>query len=493
MLASVVPRARRGAARRSVPLALCAALACAGGSGASESDASGDASTTTASTTTTTTTGPTTTVDPTEMTITTTETTQTTEATIDPTETTTVGPAECGNGIIEPGESCDDGNQVGGDGCEADCTLLAGGEWWRETVDGGDSGLDKGYGVATDAAGNIYIVATVADPLAKSDIFIRKYDAIGVSVWTRNYDGGAAQNDVGVAITGDASGFMIVAGRQTPQGELTTAPWLSKCDPNGQILWQTLGDPAENFAALAMFSASHFVGGGTIKEGMDTNALLRRFDDGGGEVWSATHAGADGGPDAIAAVAVDGAGDIFVVGREFTQATSFDAWVARYSAGGDELWSFTVDGPASGPDWGTAIAAHDDGWIVVGGRQDFGGGEGADAWIARYTSAGDEVWTQLLNGPASGDDAVHGLAIDGAGAIVAVGHQAVAGQGLDAWIQKLDGDGAELWTRTIDGDGSGDDEAAAVAVDSEDNAVTVGTVAVIQDFDTDVLLIKHAP
>ncbi|MBT7902584.1 DUF4215 domain-containing protein [Candidatus Woesearchaeota archaeon] len=30
---------------------------------------------------------------------------------------------ECGNGIIETGEECDDGNKVGGDGCSAKCTL----------------------------------------------------------------------------------------------------------------------------------------------------------------------------------------------------------------------------------------------------------------------------------------------------------------------------------------------------------------------------------
>jgi cysteine-rich repeat protein len=28
----------------------------------------------------------------------------------------------CGNGILDPGEACDDGNQVGNDGCSADCT-----------------------------------------------------------------------------------------------------------------------------------------------------------------------------------------------------------------------------------------------------------------------------------------------------------------------------------------------------------------------------------
>ena len=30
--------------------------------------------------------------------------------------------AHCGNGIVEPGEACDDGNEVGGDGCNGTCT-----------------------------------------------------------------------------------------------------------------------------------------------------------------------------------------------------------------------------------------------------------------------------------------------------------------------------------------------------------------------------------
>ena len=30
---------------------------------------------------------------------------------------------ECGNGIVQAGEECDDGNQIGGDGCENDCTV----------------------------------------------------------------------------------------------------------------------------------------------------------------------------------------------------------------------------------------------------------------------------------------------------------------------------------------------------------------------------------
>ena len=37
--------------------------------------------------------------------------------------TNTTQPGCCGNGVLEAGEACDDGNQLDGDGCDADCSL----------------------------------------------------------------------------------------------------------------------------------------------------------------------------------------------------------------------------------------------------------------------------------------------------------------------------------------------------------------------------------
>ncbi|WP_428261385.1 DUF4215 domain-containing protein [Haliangium sp.] len=34
-------------------------------------------------------------------------------------------PDRCGNGVVDPGEGCDDGNQANGDGCDAECQLEA--------------------------------------------------------------------------------------------------------------------------------------------------------------------------------------------------------------------------------------------------------------------------------------------------------------------------------------------------------------------------------
>src|SRR5262245_35471297 len=37
-----------------------------------------------------------------------------------------VNPVKCGDGVLDPGESCDDGNKTPGDGCSAICQVPAG-------------------------------------------------------------------------------------------------------------------------------------------------------------------------------------------------------------------------------------------------------------------------------------------------------------------------------------------------------------------------------
>ncbi|MCB9702288.1 MAG: DUF4215 domain-containing protein [Myxococcales bacterium] len=74
-------------------------------------------------------------------------------ATTAATDTTTGGASECGNGIVEAGEECDDGNLIDGDGCEATCQigdLLCGNSVLDpgETCDDGNSDPDDGCSAA---------------------------------------------------------------------------------------------------------------------------------------------------------------------------------------------------------------------------------------------------------------------------------------------------------------------------------------------------------
>jgi cysteine-rich repeat protein len=83
--------------------------------GGSESDSEG--TTTAASATDPSTTDPSTT-DPSTTDPSTTDPSTTDPSTTDPTEG-----GVCGDGNLDPGEQCDDGNEINGDGCQADCKL----------------------------------------------------------------------------------------------------------------------------------------------------------------------------------------------------------------------------------------------------------------------------------------------------------------------------------------------------------------------------------
>ena len=77
--------------------------------------------------------------------------------------TTTGTPPVCGDGQREDPEECDDGNTADGDGCESDCTLAVDTQVW-EVIEGGDAGVaDRGEGIATDGAGNVYVIGVETD------------------------------------------------------------------------------------------------------------------------------------------------------------------------------------------------------------------------------------------------------------------------------------------------------------------------------------------
>ncbi|MCB9506749.1 MAG: hypothetical protein H6697_03660, partial [Myxococcales bacterium] len=56
----------------------------------------------------------------------------------------------CGNGFVEAGEACDDGNTADGDGCSATCELEGGGACGDGTVDAGEDCDTSGASASCD-------------------------------------------------------------------------------------------------------------------------------------------------------------------------------------------------------------------------------------------------------------------------------------------------------------------------------------------------------
>lgn len=144
-------------------------------------------------------------------------------------------------------------------------------------------------------------------------------------------------------------------------------------------------------------------------------------------------------------VAVDGSGNVFAVGHfvgtidlggasplvstliSASMGPSQDAYLVKYSSTGDHLWSKSIGGDAL--DQARGVAADGSGnVVVVGSRQssmiDFGGGvqyalASDDIFVAKYSPAGGYVWAKTLGG--YGSDVANAVATDGSGNVSVVG------------------------------------------------------------------------
>ncbi len=115
--------------------------------------------------------------------------------------------------------------------------------WTRQF---GSSSSDYAFGVAVDGSGNVYITGSTYGTLpgqtsaGAGDAFVRKYDSNGNELWTRQFGGSSYDEAYGVAV--DGSGNVYVAGLttgtlpgQTSAG-LTDA-FVRKYDASGNELW----------------------------------------------------------------------------------------------------------------------------------------------------------------------------------------------------------------------------------------------------------------
>ncbi|WAS93433.1 DUF4215 domain-containing protein [Nannocystis punicea] len=75
------------------------------------------------------------------------------ETSTDSSIATTSSEPVCGNGQLEPGEQCDDGNTMDGDTCQADCTTPPGENCGNSMVDEGEE-CDDGNQVSMDGCEN---------------------------------------------------------------------------------------------------------------------------------------------------------------------------------------------------------------------------------------------------------------------------------------------------------------------------------------------------
>jgi beta-propeller repeat-containing protein len=274
---------------------------------------------------------------------------------------------------------------------------------------------------------------------------------------------------------------------------------------SGALLWPAVAAPTATVAWTTQFGTRHpddanglaidragnlFVVGQTFGElagqknaGM-IDGFLRRYDPSGAEVWTRQFGSSE--RDLPKGVTLDGAGNVYVVGQTFgslpgqTSAGGWDAFLRKYTAAGDEVWTQQFGGGGAESAASVRVDPTGTAYVVGGTRAALPGQTNIgdyDGFIVKFDSAGNEVWVRQFG--TTVEDYTLSVTLDRDGNPILAGETsgrlagAAAAGGLDGFVRQYDRDGNVVWTRQF---GSPlDDYAVGASVGPTGDVLVVGT------------------
>jgi uncharacterized delta-60 repeat protein len=172
------------------------------------------------------------------------------------------------------------------------------------------------------------------------------------------------------------------------------------------------------------------------------------------EVWAARYGSTVDGNDQANAVAVDGAGNVYVTGKSGTRQTTL-----KYSPEGRELWAATYVPEIGSFDCPSGLAVDDSGNVYIHPI------DGPYA-LVKYSAAGTQVWAARSGELGVAD--VADLIVDDTGDLLVVGSEFVT--------VKYAKDGRKLWTAHDEDIGHGEAFSSGAALDGAGNVYILGAI-----------------
>jgi uncharacterized delta-60 repeat protein len=186
-----------------------------------------------------------------------------------------------------------------------------------------------------------------------------------------------------------------------------------------------------------------------------------------------TYNGSANNADSAQAVKVDAAGNAYVTGFAKENNQDLNYITIKYDASGHRLWRSVYNGSASKNDQADALAVDDAGNVYVTGTSE-GNGTGLDFATVKYDANGNQLWVARYNSPASRDDQAKAIAVDSQGNVYVTGSSQGNNSGLDYVTIKYDTNGNQLWVSQYNGPGNEDDAAQALVLDAAGNIFVTG-------------------
>ncbi len=396
-------------------------------------------------------------------------------------------------------------------------------------ISAGGKGHDKTRGLAVDGQGNVFLtgefggVSKFGDHLLLSagelDCFIAKCSADGKILWARSAGGSGIDRGYGVAT--DRAGNCYVTGHyQSTNASFGGVPvpnagdydlFVAKYDPDGRLVWVRTGggkgyDYGHGIAVApdhGVFVTGALVGDGTMGESKVTapggsHVFCARYDEGGKLLWVTTALGNARGSGH--GIAVDAAGNAYVGGMSggsgtlgglvLTNVAGRDVFVAKFTPAGKVSWvhegfgstnamAHEITCDRAGNVWAAGMFK---GHLQLGDRTVPSHGD-SDLLLTSFTPSGQRLWTQTGGGPRV--DYGLGVTTDGAGNVFLTGEftdkaviagTAIASRGsTDIYVAKFDRAGSLRWLAQAGGEKG--DNAYTLVADAAGNLYLSGNIS----------------
>ena len=342
---------------------------------------------------------------------------------------------DCGGALCpgcKNGEGCTAGNDCASGGCATNKTCTP----WSKAF-GDVTGIDEVNDIAVDSFGNVHVVGAFEGTAnfggqsytsTGSDVFVAKYDRTGAHIWSQAFPGPGVGVAYGVAV--DSAGNLVVVGyfsvkMQVGGDDLFAAgndAFAVKLNPTGGVLWKKNFPTGRAYGVAVRPTGEVFIcgvyggginlGGGSLPPHGSNDAFVARLaGSDGSHVWSKGFGSSDS--DLARDIALNGADPVITGffrktinfgGASFTSKGLADLFVAKFSgSSGSHLWSLGAG--TTGSEEPHAVAANATDIVISGtnglGTLDLGGGPLAEAFVAKYSSAGNHQWSKGFSSTSS--------------------------------------------------------------------------------------------
>jgi hypothetical protein len=352
---------------------------------------------------------------------------------------------------------------------------------WASRYDATNYPTATPSGLVLDSSNNV---------VATGNALTIKYDTNGSQLWTAPYDGAAIAMDSGgnAIVTGFGSGFNTV--KISPSG---TNLWSASYNqPLGPVSSQAVVvDGGSNvYVAGENTYICNYEGGQNV--GCYVDLLIVKYDQDGNQLWTAENLRGSDYSVEVAGLALYNASDIYVAPNTYTGPTSPDQTFSTYS--------YTTDGrvawSAFNPTDDVYSISH--ALAVDGAGNTFVIGQNANHYpnmqygTYKINADGSYIWTNLYPSSPTGMSVGTAIALDQADNVYVTGYSPGTNSINDIVTIKYDANGNQIWLQRYSSPGNGNAAGNAIAVDNNGNVYVTGYDTTTAG-GTEIVTIKYSP